>query len=116
MYINLGDMKAGDRGRVADYDKNFLPYRHKLVMMEIPNYHIPKLKNVLINSWTRVRAFVVRVGKIIITMVVLLSILSSLGTDGSFRANNIENSVLSAAGRQGRQLARDGGAVYRRAA
>ena len=77
----------------------FLKEEFSLVMMEIPNYHIPKLKNVLINSWTRVKAFVVRVGKIIITMVVVLNLLSSLGTDGSFKANNIENSVLSAAGR-----------------
>lgn len=77
----------------------FLKEEFSLVMMEIPNYHVPKLKNVLINSWTRVKAFVLRVGKIIITMVVLLNILSSLGTDGSFKANNIEHSVLSAAGR-----------------
>ena len=40
-----------------------------------------------------------RVGKIIITMVVILNLLSSLGTDGSYQANNIEHSVLSAAGR-----------------
>jgi len=76
----------------------FLKEEFSLVMMETPNYHVPKLKNVLINSWTRVKAFVLRVGKIIITMVVLLNILSSLGTDGSFKANNIERSVLSAAG------------------
>lgn len=77
----------------------FLKEEFSLVMMEIPNYHVPKLKNVLINSWTRVKAFVVRVGKIIITMVLILNILSSLGTDGFFKANNIEHSVLSAAGR-----------------
>jgi ferrous iron transport protein B len=77
----------------------FLKEEFSLVLMEIPSYHVPKLKNVLINSWTRVQAFVVRVGKIIITMVVILNLLSSLGTDGSFKANNIEYSVLSAAGR-----------------
>ncbi len=32
-------------------------------------------------------------------MVLILHILSSLGTNGSFKENNIENSVLSAAGR-----------------
>ena len=32
-------------------------------------------------------------------MVLILHILSSLGTDGSFKQHNIENSVLSAAGR-----------------
>ena len=77
----------------------FLKEEFSLVTMEIPNYHVPKLKNVLINTWTRVKAFVVRVGKIIITMVVVLNILSALGTDGSFKTNNIEHSVLSAAGR-----------------
>ncbi|MCQ8127680.1 Fe(2+) transporter permease subunit FeoB [Methylomonas rivi] len=77
----------------------FLKEEFSLVLMEIPNYHVPKLKNVLINTWTRVKTFVVRVGKIIITMVLILNILSALGTDGSFKANNIEHSVLSAAGR-----------------
>jgi ferrous iron transport protein B len=77
----------------------FLKEEFSLVLMEIPNYHVPKLKNVLINTWTRVKTFVVRVGKIIVTMVLTLQILSALGTDGSFKANNIEHSVLSAAGR-----------------
>ena len=77
----------------------FLKEEFSLVTMEIPNYHIPKARNVLINTWTRVKAFMVRVGKIIITMVLVLNILSALGTDGSFKPNNIEHSVLSAAGR-----------------
>ena len=67
--------------------------------MEIPSYHVPKLKNVWINTWTRVKSFILRVGKIIITMMLILHILSSLGTDGSFKEHNIEHSVLSAAGR-----------------
>ena len=77
----------------------FLKEEFSLVIMEIPSYHVPKLKNVWINSWTRVKAFVLRVGKIIITMVLILHIFSSLGTDGSFKEHNIEQSVLSAAGR-----------------
>ncbi len=77
----------------------FLKEEFSLVVMEIPSYHVPKLKNVWLNTWTRVKSFIVRVGKIIITMVLILHILSSLGTDGSFREHNIENSVLSAAGR-----------------
>lgn len=77
----------------------FLKEEFSLVVMEIPSYHVPKLKNIWINSWTRVKAFIIRVGKIIISMVLVLHILSSLGTDGSFKQHNIENSVLSAAGR-----------------
>ena len=82
----------------------FLKEEFSLVMMEIPNYHVPKLKNVLINSWTLVKAFVVRVGKIIITMVVILNLLSSLGTDGSFKANNIEHSVLVPTIKSGKRI------------
>lgn len=33
MSLNLRDMKEGDCGRVADYDKSFLPYRQKLLAM-----------------------------------------------------------------------------------
>jgi len=77
----------------------FLKEEFSLVIMEIPSYHVPKLKNVWINTWTRVKSFIVRVGKIIVTMVFILHILSNLGTDGSFKQHNIENSVLSVAGR-----------------
>ena len=77
----------------------FLKEEFSLVIMEIPSYHTPKLKNVWLNSWTRVKAFIIRVGKIIISMVLVLHIFSSLGTDGSFKEHNIEHSVLSAAGR-----------------
>jgi len=77
----------------------FLKEEFSLVIMEIPSYHVPKLKNVWINTWTRVKSFIIRVGKIIVTMVFILHILSNLGTDGSFKEHNIENSVLSAAGR-----------------
>jgi ferrous iron transport protein B len=77
----------------------YLKEEFSLVIMEIPSYHVPKLKNVWINTWTRVKSFIIRVGKIIITMVLILHILSSLGTDGSFKEHNMENSVLSAAGR-----------------
>ena len=81
------------------FKNTFLKEEFSLVVMEIPDYHIPRLKNVLINSWTRIKAFIFRVGKIIIAMVLVLHILSSWGTDGSFNEHNIENSVLSAAGR-----------------
>ncbi|MEE9397823.1 MAG: Fe(2+) transporter permease subunit FeoB [Methylococcales bacterium] len=77
----------------------FLKEEYSLSVMEIPAYHLPKLKNVLINSWIRVKAFIIRVGKIIITMVLILHILSAWSTDGSFGEENIENSVLGAAGR-----------------
>ena len=77
----------------------FLKEEFSLMVMEIPSYHIPKLRNVGLSCWVRVKAFITRVGKIIISMVVILQILSSWGTDGSFKENNIQHSVLSLAGK-----------------
>lgn len=79
--------------------KSVLKEEYSLFVMEIPSYHIPKLKNVLLNTWTRVKAFAFRVGKIIITMVMVLHVLSAWSINGSFGESDIEHSVLSAAGR-----------------
>jgi ferrous iron transport protein B len=76
-----------------------LKEEYSLFVMEIPSYHIPKLKNVLLNTWTRLKAFALRVGKIIITMVMVLHLLSAWSSDGSFGEPDIEHSVLSVAGR-----------------
>lgn len=64
-------------------------------VMELPSYHIPTLKGVLIKTWSRLKSFVLRAGKTIIIVVIILSFLNSFGTDGSFGNENDEKSVLS---------------------
>lgn len=64
-------------------------------VMELPPYHIPKAKGVLFRTWDRLRAFLFRAGKAIVLMVIVLGLLSSLGTDGSFGNQDSSNSVLS---------------------
>ena len=68
-------------------------------IMELPAYHVPSLKGVLINTWNRLKSFVFGAGKIIVAVVVILSFLNSLGTDGSFGNQDSEKSSLSAIGR-----------------
>jgi ferrous iron transport protein B len=65
-------------------------------MMELPPYHMPTLKSVLLRTWDRVRLFVKEAGQIIVLMVLALNVLNSLGTDGSFGNEDSERSVLSA--------------------
>ncbi|NBD16442.1 MAG: Fe(2+) transporter permease subunit FeoB [Cyanobacteria bacterium] len=65
-------------------------------VMELPPYHIPKPKGVMIRAWDRLRGFLLRAGKVIILMVLVLSFLNSVGTDGSFGQQDSKNSVLSA--------------------
>ena len=64
--------------------------------MELPTYHIPAFKNVLINTWNKLKSFVFGAGKIIVIVVALINIINSWGTDGSFGNQDSENSVLSA--------------------
>ena len=78
---------------------SLLPQERSLYALELPSYHWPKPRNVLIGAWIRVKMFVVRVGKFIIPMVFVLKVLSAWGTDGSFNQQPIDQSVLAAGGR-----------------
>ncbi|MGF1480582.1 MAG: Fe(2+) transporter permease subunit FeoB [Cyanophyceae cyanobacterium] len=68
-------------------------------VMELPPYHLPKVKGVLIRAWDRLKGFLLRAGKVIVLMVMILSLLNSIGTDGSFGQEDSRNSVLSATSR-----------------
>ncbi|MBV1916221.1 MAG: Fe(2+) transporter permease subunit FeoB [Pseudomonadales bacterium] len=69
------------------------------LMIELPAYHMPTLKNVLLHAWDKLKGFVVRAGKVIIVMVFIINVANSVGTDGSFGHENSSSSVLSAASR-----------------
>jgi|TARA_B100000315_G_scaffold232217_1_gene244260 ferrous iron transport protein B len=68
-------------------------------IMELPPYHLPTIKGVLIQSWQRLKGFVVRAGKAIVVVVVVLNVVNSIGTDGTFGNQDSEKSVLSAIGK-----------------
>lgn len=79
--------------------KLILPDAGGSFVMEIPPYHIPTVKGVLIRTWDRLKSFVCRAGRVIVVLVACLSILNSLGTDGSFGNEDSDRSVLSEIGR-----------------
>ncbi len=64
-------------------------------MMELPPYHLPTAKGILLRTWDRVRLFMREAGKIIVVMVLALNLLNSVGTDGSFGNEDSETSILS---------------------
>jgi len=73
-------------------------------IMEFPAYHRPTVRNLLMSTWHRLRAFCLRAGKTIVAVVVVLSFLNSWGTDGSFGNENRSNSMLSALSREATPL------------
>ena len=68
-------------------------------VMELPPYHLPRMKGVLIRTWERLKAFLWKAGKIIVLMVMVLGLLNSIGMDGSFGNQDSEQSVLSSTSR-----------------
>jgi len=68
-------------------------------IMELPPYHVPTFKGVLLRTWDRLKSFLVRAGKILVPVIVVLSFFNSLGTDGSFGNEDTEGSVLSSVSR-----------------
>ena len=67
-------------------------------IMELPPYHLPKVRNLFRHAWLRLKEFVFRAGKVVLIMVTVLGFMGSVGTDGSFGNDNNEKSVLSAVG------------------
>ncbi len=68
-------------------------------VMELPPYHVPTFKGVLLRTWDRTKSFVFRAGKIIVPMVLVLNVLNAIGTDGSYGNEDSDKSVLSEIGR-----------------
>ena len=76
-----------------------LPGAASAFVMEIPPYHIPTFKGVMLRTWDRVKTFLFRAGKVIVSIVAVLAFLNSLGTDGTFGNEDSDKSVLSEIGR-----------------
>jgi len=68
-------------------------------IMELPPYHSPRLRQTLLQTWSRLKSFIIRAGTVIVLVVMLLSVINSVGTDGSFGNEDSEQSILSATGR-----------------
>jgi len=68
-------------------------------IMELPPYHIPTIPGILLHTWERLKAFILRAGKAIILVVLVLSFLGSIGIDGSFGNKQRDQSVLNVIGK-----------------
>lgn len=70
------------------------------LLMELPDYHVPHLRNLALGLWERARIFVQRVGTIILSLMILLWFLSNFPAppDGATGAP-IQYSLAGMAGR-----------------
>lgn len=75
-----------------------LPGEVSAFVMEIPPYHLPTFKGVMMRTWDRLKGFLNRAGRVIVVICAVLGFLNSWGTDGSFGNEDSKNSVLSEIG------------------
>lgn len=72
-------------------------------IMELPPYHAPRMRHILIHTWGKLKSFCIRGGSVIIIAVGILGFLNSVGmeSDGSlsFGNNNSQNSLLATIGK-----------------
>ncbi len=94
LYI-LGILAAVFTGLILK--KTLYPGSSDSLVMEMPNYEIPTLRNVVIKTWQKLQRFVLGAGKTIVIVVAALSFLNSVGTDGTFGNEDSESSMLSKA-------------------
>lgn len=80
--------------------RTLLPGNNTPFVMELPPYRMPTLRNLLTLTWEKLKSFILRAGKAIVLMVMVLSVLNSVGTDGSFGNQNSDKSLLATVGKK----------------
>ncbi|MTC48784.1 Fe(2+) transporter permease subunit FeoB [Providencia alcalifaciens] len=63
-------------------------------VMELPVYHVPHTKTLLIQTWQRLKGFVVRAGKVIVVASIFIGALNSFSLSGK-PVDNINDSALA---------------------
>ena len=64
------------------------------LVMELPQYHLPRFKTVLLHAWQRLKGFVFRAGSLIVPICVLIGALNALNVDGSMNTGEGDTQSL----------------------
>lgn len=62
--------------------KTFLKGQHSPLVMELPAYHLPQLSSLMRNTWRKLKAFILRAGKVIIPVCAILGAANAIQWDG----------------------------------
>lgn len=70
------------------------------LVMELPPYHFPQFRTLLLHAWQRLKAFIFRAGKLIVPICVLIGVLHTINLNGTLNSGDGDTqSLLSAIGR-----------------
>lgn len=69
------------------------------LVMELPVYHIPRMRTLGLHAWQRLKGFLFRAGKLIVPICVILGALNALNIDGTINMGDADTrSLLSLVG------------------
>ncbi|OGT67093.1 MAG: ferrous iron transport protein B [Gammaproteobacteria bacterium RIFCSPHIGHO2_12_FULL_45_9] len=69
-------------------------------VLELPPYHVPHVRTLLLHAWQRLKGFVFRAGRLIIPICMLIGALNAINLDGTLSlVDGDMNSLLSSLGR-----------------
>ena len=68
-------------------------------VMELPPYHVPTVKSVLLRTWDRLKSFLLKASRILIPMVACLALLNTMSVDGTIGHDDSKDSLLSTVSR-----------------
>lgn len=72
-----------------------LPGSSESLLLEIPDYEIPTIRNISVKTWQKLKGFLTGAGKTIVLLVTALSLLNSVSTDGRFGNLKSGESILA---------------------
>ena len=68
-------------------------------ILELPVYHLPVVKNILYVTWSRLKRFIFRAGKVIVPICLLVGTLNTIQPNGKMTLHNQDNSILADVGK-----------------
>jgi ferrous iron transport protein B len=79
--------------------RTLMPGEPSTFVMELPPYHVPTLTGVMHHTWHRLKGFIVRAGRVILTVVIFMSLLSAI--DGMQKTSDEQGgeTILSRCGK-----------------
>lgn len=77
--------------------KTLLKTESSPLLMELPPYHRPNLRNLWMSTWQRLKAFLFKAGKVILPLCVIIGFLNGLTIEGGlhFESSGHHDSLLS---------------------
>lgn len=68
-------------------------------IMELPSYHVPQFKSLMIHLWDKLKHFVKKAFTIILASTIVIWFLSSFAWDWSYIGGDMDNSILASLGK-----------------